>query len=242
MKKFMLFTILIPSVILAQTAEQIIKKVDKNQLYVTQHFTILMTIQKGERKLIKEFYGYGMKQGEKAFLEFTNPEDRGVKYLKIDKELWIYFPDADDIMKISGHMLRQGMMGSDISYEDIMETEHIEKKYNAKRLKDRVVEGKDCFVIDLTAKVPDATYARQVAYIDKDTYVPIEVEMYAKGGRLIKKMSQSDIQRVGWRNIPKRATIQDMRKRNSKTLLEFKEIKFDAAVPERAFSKRNLKR
>jgi outer membrane lipoprotein-sorting protein len=242
MKKIILLTILIPSVLSAQAATEIIKKVDKNQLFTTQRFTILMTIQKGERKLIKEFYGYGMKKGEKAFLEFTNPEDRGVKYLKIDKELWIYFPDADDIMKISGHMLRQGMMGSDISYEDMLETEHIEKKYNAKRLKDRVVNGKDCFVIDLTARVPDAIYARQVAYIAKDTYVPIEIEMYARGGRLIKKMSQSDIQRVGWRYIPQRAIIQDTRKRNSKTILEFKKIKFDVAVPGRAFSKRNLKR
>lgn len=242
MKKIILLTMLIPSVLFAQAATEIIKKVDKNQLFTTQRFRVLMTIQKGERKLIKEFYGYGMKKGEKAFLEFTNPEDRGVKYLKIDKELWIYFPDADDIMKISGHMLRQGMMGSDISYEDMLETEHIEKKYNPKRLEDRVVGGKDCFVIDLTARVPDAIYARQVAYIAKDTHVPVEVEMYARGGRMIKKMSQSDIQRVGWRYIPQRAIIQDTRKRNSKTILEFKEIKFDVAIPGRAFSKRNLKR
>ena len=242
MKKIILLTILIPSALYAQAATEIIKKVDKNQLFTTQRFRVLMTIQKGERKLIKEFYGYGMKKGEKAFLEFTNPEDRGVKYLKIDKELWIYFPDADDIMKISGHMLRQGMMGSDISYEDMLETEHIEKKYNPKRLQDRTVGGKNCFVIDLTAKVPDAIYARQVVYIAKDTYVPVEVEMYARGGRLIKKMFQSNIQRVGWRYIPQRAIIQDTRKRNSKTILEFKEIKFDVAIPRRAFSKRNLKR
>lgn len=46
-----------------------------------------------------------------AFVEFTNPEDRGVRYLKRDKNLWIYFPKEQDTVNISGHLLKEGMPG-----------------------------------------------------------------------------------------------------------------------------------
>lgn len=242
MKKIILLALLIPSFLYAETARGIIKKVDKNQLFVTCRFSLQMTIHKGKRKLVKHFYGYAQKKGDKSFMEFTNPEDKGVKYLKLDDELWIYFPDADDIMKISGHMLKQGMMGSDISYEDMMETEHIEKKYNSKLLNDQDVNGRACYVIDLTARVPDATYARQVLYVDKKNYIPLKIDMYARGGRKIKVVEQSNLKKSGNRYYPAMLVIQDVRKRNSKTIMEYSKISFDIGLPAGIFSKRQLKR
>jgi len=41
--------------------------------------------------------------------------------LKLGDELWTYTPETDRIIKISGQMLRQSVMGSDLSYEDMME-------------------------------------------------------------------------------------------------------------------------
>ena len=49
---------------------------------------------------------------EESFVEFTNPEDKGVRYLKTDKNLWMYFPVEQETVKISGHLLKEGMMGS----------------------------------------------------------------------------------------------------------------------------------
>ena len=40
-------------------------------------------------------------------------------------------PRAERVQKISGHMLRQGMMGSDMSYEDMLEAADFEEKYEA---------------------------------------------------------------------------------------------------------------
>ncbi len=233
---------LMPLFAFGQTTDQIIKKLDRNQIFKTQKFKIRMIIEKGARKLTKEFYGYGMKLGEKAYIKFINPEDKGVKFLKLDDELWIYFPDADDIMKISGHMLRQGMMGSDISYQDLMETEEMLKKYSYKLLKETIVDNVKCYVVEMTAKAPDAAYARQVLYIDKNRYLPLKIEMYAKGGRLLKELRQYNIKKIGARYVPGKMTIQDKRKRNSITILEFKEIQFDISIPSKIFKKRNLKR
>ena len=66
---------------------------------------------------------------DKAFAEFTNPEDRGTRYLKLEKDMWIYFPKEQDTVKISGHLLKEGMMGSDVSYEDALESRDFKAKY-----------------------------------------------------------------------------------------------------------------
>ena len=44
---------------------------------------------------------------QNSLTEFTNPGS-GTKFLKRGDELWMFFPDAEDIVKISGHMLNQG--------------------------------------------------------------------------------------------------------------------------------------
>lgn len=229
-------------VLSAETAQSIIEKVDKNRIFTTQSFEATMIIQKGKRALTKTFYGYGQKQGEKSFMEFTNPEDKGVKYLKIENELWIYFPDADDVMKISGHMLRQGMMGSDLSYDDMLANDSLEENYDSSLKEDQILNQRNCYVIELNAKVEDVTYAKQVLYVDQEWYLPVKVEMYARGGRLIKEMTQTRVRRIGTRWVPMEGTIQDKRKKNSKTTFSFEKIEFDKPVQAKVFTKGYLQR
>jgi len=226
----------------AQSANEIIRKVDANQNFVTEKFAMKMTIEKGSQKLVKTLVGYGKNRGDQSFMEFTNPEDRGVKYLKINDELWIYFPDADDIMKISGHMLRQGMMGSDISYEDMMRREELDKTYDVKLTGSEKIRGSDCFIIEMIAKTKDALYARQVLYIDKVTYIPLKMELYAKGGRLLKTMEEYDIVKHGDRYLARKIVIKDLRRKDSATTVEIQELQFNITVPDGVFSRRNLRR
>ncbi len=62
--------------------------------------------------------------------------------LKIEKVLKIYFPSAEKVMRVSGHMLRQSMMGSDFSYEDMTETaEELKKNYNVKLIGEESLSG-----------------------------------------------------------------------------------------------------
>lgn len=226
----------------AETAESIIRRIDDNRVYTTEKFTATMIITKGRQKLTKTFFGYGMKKGNQAFMEFTNAEDKGVKYLKIGDELWIYFPDADDVMKISGHMLRQGMMGSDLSYEDMLRNESLEEDYQAVLLPDQVVRDRKCYVVELTAKKPDLPYEKQKLFVDQEHFLPLNLELYARGGRLLKKMSEYDIKKAGNRWVAAKITIQDMRKQNTETTMQFEEMVFDQEVPKDVFTKGYLKR
>ena len=67
-----------------------------------------------------------------SFTEYlAPPRDRGTKMLKLGDQLWTYFPESDRTIRISGHMLRQSVMGSDLSYEDLMEDPRLGVLYAA---------------------------------------------------------------------------------------------------------------
>ncbi|MES0491621.1 MAG: outer membrane lipoprotein-sorting protein [Leptospirales bacterium] len=242
MKRWIILFLLVPAFLFAVTGLQIIRNLDQNKGYNTQKYSVKMTIQKGKRTLVKTFTGYGMERGNKSFMEFTNPEDKGVKYLKMDDQLWIYLPEADDTLKISGHMLRQGMMGSDLSYEDMMRDEELEDIYDVKLIGSEKIRGVDCYKVELIAKVRDALYAKQVVYVDKKRPVALKMDLYARGDRLIKTMEQSNVKTVQGRYVPMKIEIRDMRRKDSLTTLEFISVAFNIKIPSKVFTTGNLRR
>ncbi len=228
--------------ILSINSQEILKKIDENLVYNTIKAEAIMSIERDNKRIIKEFIIYGKKQGNKFFIEFKNPEDIGVKYLKIGNELWIYFPDADDIMKISGHMLRQGMMGSDLSYEDLLSDEELKAKYESSITGDTLYNGKKCYILELKAKKEDVTYYKEILIVDKEIFIPYEIELFTKSGRMIKKIKEEEIKNFNGRFFPTKISIIDLRRKNSITKIEYKEIYFDIDIKEDIFTKQNLKR
>ena len=242
MKRLLAVLILIPVFGYSITADQIIQNVDANQVYSTMKFSATMTVQKGSQKLVKCMIGYGTKADSKAYIEYTNRQDFGVKFLKLKDQLWIYFPDADDVMKISGQMLRQGMMGSDISYEDMMENESLDTTYTKNMMGETNIGGIACYRILLTAKNPSTTYQKEIISVDKSKFVLVEADLYAVGGRLIRKIAQSGFQTIGRRYFPKIITIRDMRRTDSVTTIEYHSVAFDIAIDATIFDVNKLRR
>ena len=121
-------------------------------------------------------------------------------------------------------MLRQGMMGSDISYEDMMESSSWLDAYNAEVTGSESAEGYDCWVIELTAKSDDVAYPKRKVWTDKVTLIPVKQELYAVSGVLLKTWLMTDIQEVEGRQYPTRMVIDDALQQGSKTEMRFTEM------------------
>ncbi len=244
MMKWLPVLLLAPAFVFSITAEEIVRAVDKNMVFDTEKGSAVMTINREGKKLTKTMTLVGKKRGNsnESFFEFTNPEDKGTKYLKIDNELWIYLPDADDVLKISGHMLRQGMMGSDISYEDMMRDEDYISRYSAVIYGETNVGGVKCYDVVLTAKVEDVTYYKERLLVDEEKMVEVERDLYAKSGRLLKIFSQGGIQTFKGRYYPTKFTVRDMKREDSLTTIELQSLEFDIPLSQELFSRQNLKK
>ncbi len=227
--------------LLAQDADQILDRIDQNMSSDNRIFESEMIIhgRRNSRTITSKSYSVGDKQ---SFIEYLSPaREQGTKMLKLEDALWIYSPSTDRIIQISGHMLRQSVMGSDLSYEDMMDDRKLQDIYDAKVESTETLDEREVWVLKLTAIVDDATYHSQKIWVDTERYVPLKQEMYAKSGQLLKRTTLSDIQKVDERWFPMSMIYKDMLKAGKGTEFRINSVKFNQEIPDYIFTKAALK-
>ena len=224
------------------SAKEIIEKVDKNMSAESRIFTSKMVIHnpRNTRTIESKIWSIGEKKSYSEYL--SPPREQGTKMLKLEDQLWIFSPSTDRIIQISGHMLRQSVMGSDLSYEDMMEDPHLLNHYSGKIDGEEKLDDRICWVISLTANTPDVAYQTQKVWVDKDRFVPLKKELYAKSGVLLKKMQLSDVKQIQGRWFPKRILFKDVLKDGEGTEFLIEDINFNVAIPDYILSKASLKK
>ncbi|MBI5428030.1 MAG: outer membrane lipoprotein-sorting protein, partial [Nitrospinae bacterium] len=180
---------------------------------------------------------------EKGYTHYkAPPREAGTKMLKIQDKLWMYTPQTDRKILIAGHLLRQSMMGSDLSYEDMLEDTKLSSAYDAKAEKVEDVDGFPSLVLHLTAHDETITYQSRRVWTDPQKKIILREERYAKSGMLLKEVAFSEYAPIKGRLFPRSLTFRDMLKENTHTTYYFDVIEFDVPVPEKYFSLSILKR
>jgi len=236
----MIFVIFLTPVLAAQDAATILQRVDANLSSRNRVFESDMTIhsRRGSRTISSRSYAEG---NQKSFTEYLAPaSDKGTKMLKLDKQLWIYDPGTDRTIQLSGHMLRQSVMGSDLSYEDMMDDRSLSEMYTAVISGRGEINGQAVVILELTAKTADLAYHSQKLWVDAVRYVPLKQELYAKGGKLLKKLEMSNIKQIQGRWFPMTMLYKDMLKQGDGTEFNIRSIQFDAVIPDHIFTKASL--
>lgn len=222
-------------------ADEILKKVEKNISSDNRIFESSMIIKgtRSARTITSRTYSVGDK---KSFTEYLSPaREQGTKMLKLENQLWIYSPSTDRTIQISGHMLRQSVMGSDLSYEDMMDDRKLSDVYVAKVTGNEVIDNSNAFVLELTAKVTDVAYYSRKMWIDNEKFVPLKEELFAKSGQLLKRTTLSDVIQIDGRWFPATVIYKDMLKQGEGTEFHISTIKFNQKIPEYIFTKAALK-
>ena len=225
------------------TVEQIISAMDKNLNAKSRIMKSKMIVhgRRSTRTIESRNWVIGIDQ---AFTEYLSPpREAGTKMLKLDDKLWTYSPQTDRVIQISGHMLRQSVMGSDMSYNDMMEDKPLQDLYKATLEGSITINGRKHLIIYLEAKVKGLSYPMRRAWVDTEYLLPMKEELYAKSGKLLKTATMADVKRIQGRWFPSRFIYKDKLKRNSKgTEWVIEEISFDMNISESRFSKAMLRK
>jgi outer membrane lipoprotein-sorting protein len=223
-------------------AQRLLVEIDKNLWASTKYIDGRLIIDNGRRirTLSMESWMEGV---TKSYSYYKAPaRERGTKMLKLEKKLWMYTPQTDRKILIAGHLLRQSMMGSDLSYEDMMEDEKISEAYVGTIEGEEEIEGVKIVVMTLKAKKKTKTYQTLKIWADPVKNIVLKEEAYAKSGKLLKLISFKEYRRIGNRLFPRKMIFRDMLKENTKTTYMFDKIQFDVDIPAKYFSQRILKR
>ena len=241
-KLHVVFMLVLTMLSFAQTGAEILEKVDDNTVVTSWYYHAKMTISLGGTIREKEFIGYAIGK-ESAYMEFTSPaRDKGTRFLKLGDEMWMYIPTVERATKIAGHMLRQSMMGSDFSYDDIVENRRLVELYDAELIGTEEIDGKECYVLQLTAKVPETNYYSRKLWIDKDIHAAVKVELFAKSGKLLREVTITEFKSIRRYTFPTRIRMVNKLRRETYTELKLEDIELDINIPDRIFTKAYLER
>lgn len=221
---------------------EILQRIDQNRAAPNVISTSTLTIRsaRGERKVKAKTWTRGVEQ---SFTEYLAPaREKGTKMLKLNNSLWTYYPKADRIVKIAGHLLRQSVMGSDLSYEDMMENQTLAESYVAQYEHNEEIEGRLCWVLILKAKDSKVAYQQRKIWVDQELFLPLKEELSSRRGKLLKIVEVKEFFNVQNRWYPKRLRFKDALKQGGGTEIEVHQIDFNTEIPQSRFSKRALRR
>lgn len=236
--------LLLPALFFSQTpsAEEIIKRVDKNAISDTKIIISKMIIhgRRGERTVAAKSWHRNI---DDSFTEYlAPPRENGTKMLKLGEQLWTYSPATDRTILISGHMLRQSVMGSDLSYEDMMEDPLLQNMYEAEIAGNDTVINRSAWILELKAKKKEIAYNTRKIWVDKERFVILKENLYAKSGTLLKQIDVREMMQVQGRWVPKNALYKDALKEGAGTEMIVDSIEFDENIPDYIFSKASLRK
>jgi len=225
----------------APTAAELLRRVDNNEIYTTIQYEGDIIIEHGGRRFVKTMRAWA-RGNTHSFIEFTNPEDRGTRYLRRDGRLFVYSPDTEEVMLISGHMLRESMMGSDMSYEDTLDNETLSSRYDPVISGSEIINGRDTWVLELTARRRTESYPTRKLWIDKENGDLLRYELFALSGIKLKEYNLRRVEVIGGRRFPVEGEMRDLMRRDSRTVFVMRNVVLDRPIADSVFSQRNLER
>jgi hypothetical protein len=183
---------------------------------------------------------------------FDSPADvKGTKTLLIehskgDDDMWIYLPAMKKVRRLVATNKKDSFVGTDFSYGDVIG--HRVEDWNHKLIKEEVIDGKKCWVLESTPARPEVAsnsgYSKRVGWIDQESYVAIKGESYDLNAQLLKKFTARKIEKVDAKNSKWQAMelIAENVQSGHKTILEFKNYKAGVGVKSEIFTSRSLER
>jgi hypothetical protein len=123
----------------------------------------------------------------------------------------------------------------------MMDDRKLTDSYNAKLISEEKLGGRNTYLLQLTARVEDVAYYSQKIWIDTERYIPLQQELYAKSGQLLKRTELKDVKQIQGRWFPTTIIYKDMLKQGNGTEFRITSILFDQKIPEYIFSKAALK-
>jgi hypothetical protein len=207
-------------------------------------------VNKRGSKRVRTMQSYSIDVGKdrKTIMFFQEPADvKGTGFLTWDyneedrdDDRWLYLPAMKKTRRISGSSAKKEyFMGSDFTYDD-MGNRSVDAD-DHKLIREQVLEGVPCYVIESTPKSDDGLYSKQIGWIRKDNYIALRVEFYDKMGGLMKELEVNELKEIDGIWTATRMTMHN-HQRNHKTIIALEQMQYNIPVENSLFTVNSLEK
>jgi len=237
------FALLVVAVLAAQAgadeAEDIVRAADLARRPGPSFvWKIAITSVEGTKSPSVDTFEVFVKGSGRVFVKFlAPPRNVGRSLLALDRDLWIYLPDAGKPVRIP---LSQRLVGQ-VANGDIARADYA-GDYDATIVGDETVDGVRCHVLDLKAKTKEVTYAAIKYWVSADQRRPLRAEFYAGTGTLLKSGVFGNFKDIGGAGHPvaTQLTLVDAIRKDRRSVLDYRDLKI-RDLPDKYFDKTYMK-
>lgn len=168
-------------------------------------------------------------------------KERGIRTLRIDNNMWNYFPKLKRKVAVSSSMLLASWMGSDFTNDDILKASSMSEDYTHAFTKDEKIGNETYKVIDNRAKSNSKVmWPKIVTYASKTDCLPRVYRYYDKEGKLKRTLEFSAIKTFDGHKVPTHWEMTPEDDKTKKTIIDYKSVKFNVKFKSNHFSQSNL--
>lgn len=204
---------------------------------------ILTLIDSGGQERERRLQTLSMTENDKTssitvFLSPASVKNTGFLSIENDQgktDQWIFLPALKRVKRIAANEEGGSFMGSDFSYADMAST-----TYDADEATHTLLEETATTYVVRSVPFDKTNYGKTETTVDKETYLPLQVDFYAKdGATLEKQLVTKQTEQMNGRWIPKVITMTTIASGHS-TKLEIVQAQYDIAMNSKYFTTRFL--
>jgi len=200
-----------------------------------------MTIHRPDWERVMTIKAWTKGISDSVFVITAPPKDNGNGTLKKGREMWMYNPKVNRVIKLPPSMMSQGWMGSDFSNNDVAKSDSLLNDYTHSLEGTETHEGKKVYLIK-SVPIPGApvVWGLQKLKIREDG-VLLSEEFFDEDFELVKAMTTMEIRMVDDRMYPMVWRMQKADTVGEYTQLDYRELEFKQELPDNLFTLSNLR-
>jgi outer membrane lipoprotein-sorting protein len=168
-------------------------------------------------------------------------KEKGIRTLRIENNMWNYFPKLKRKVAVSSSMLLASWMGSDFTNDDILKASSMAEDYQHKFLDNKKLDGTDFRVIENTARTDaKVMWPKIITYASPQDCLPRQYHYFDKQGTLKRILYLDKVKTFDGHLVPTEWVMQPQDDMKKRTKINYTEMKFDVKFPNNHFSQKNL--
>lgn len=240
---FFSYIVNLTSITQNNSATEIVKRAEDNMRGKTSQGEVTISIIRPSwsREMTVKSWSKGNKL---SMILLTAPaKEKGIAFLKRDKEVWNWVPSIERVIKLPPSMMSQSWMGTDFTNDDLVKEASAAGDYSHELNGEEKIDGNDCYKITMIPKPNSAVvWGKVFVWIEKKNYLELKAEFYDEDGTLVNTMIAGDVKEMGGRTITTKIEMIPADKKGFKTVLQYNFIQFDNEISDDFFSTQQIKK
>ncbi|MFT7625645.1 MAG: outer membrane lipoprotein-sorting protein [Myxococcota bacterium] len=223
------------------TAKDITSHMDRLYRADSSYARLVMDIKTThfERSLELESWSRGKDQSVAVIRKPAR--EAGTATLRNKDGMWNYAPRADRLMRVPTALLADSWMGSHLTNDDLMQESSWEDDYDSTVRWFDNKGTRELQLVSIPKKDAAVVYSKVVMALNPEGLVPLRTEYY-DGDEVVRTFLYEEPRKFGDQMIPTVMRIVPVDKPEERTVVTYKELKFDIKVSDSLFTARGLRK